>query len=90
MLLAVLAFAGVPADARAQTATQQREAAVLQARGGHMAEAQAALKSAYRLLFREKLTISNALARIESELPSLPEVKHLIHFIKNSARGISK
>ena len=29
----------------AQTATQQREAAVLQARGGHMAEAQAALRA---------------------------------------------
>jgi UDP-N-acetylglucosamine acyltransferase len=59
-------------------------------RNGVSAEAQAALKSAYRLLFREKLTISNALARIESELPSLPEVKHLINFIRNSARGISK
>ena len=45
LLLAVLAFAGVPADARAQTATQQREAAVLQARAGHMAEAQAALRA---------------------------------------------
>ena len=45
LLLAVLAFAGVQADARAQTATQQREAAVLQARGGHMAEAQAALRA---------------------------------------------
>jgi Flp pilus assembly protein TadD len=45
LLLAVLAFAGLPADARAQTATQQREAAVLQARGGHMAEAQAALRT---------------------------------------------
>ena len=45
MLLAVLALAGGPADACAQTATQQREAAVLKARAGQMAEAQAALRA---------------------------------------------
>lgn len=45
MLLAVLALAGGPADARAQTATQQREAALLKARAGQMAEAQAALRA---------------------------------------------
>lgn len=53
-------------------------------------EAQAALKSAYKILFREKLTIPNALARIEVELPPLPEIKHLIQFIRGSERGISK
>ena len=45
MLLAVLALAGGPPDARAQTATQQREAAVLKARAGQMVEAQAALRA---------------------------------------------
>ena len=45
LLLAALALAGVPANARAQTATQQREAAVLKARAGQMAEAQAALRA---------------------------------------------
>jgi UDP-N-acetylglucosamine acyltransferase len=59
-------------------------------RNGVSAEAQSALKTAYRLLFREGLTISNALARIESELPRLPEVQHLIQFTRNSSRGISK
>ncbi|MDB6038513.1 MAG: Acyl-[acyl-carrier-protein]--UDP-N-acetylglucosamine O-acyltransferase [Verrucomicrobiales bacterium] len=53
-------------------------------------EAQAALKQAYKILFREGLTISNALLRIESELPNLPEVKHLIEFVRASQRGISK
>ncbi|MBM3649566.1 MAG: hypothetical protein FJX11_17440, partial [Alphaproteobacteria bacterium] len=43
-LLATL-LAGVPTDGFAQTATQQREAAVLKARAGHMAEAQAALRA---------------------------------------------
>ena len=45
LLLAVLALAGASSDAFAQTATQQREAAVLKARAGQMAEAQAALRA---------------------------------------------
>jgi UDP-N-acetylglucosamine acyltransferase len=53
-------------------------------------QSQAALKQAYKILFREKLTIPNALAKIESDLPALPEIKHLIAFIRKSERGISK
>ena len=53
-------------------------------------EVQGALKQAYKILFREGLTISNALARIESELPRHPEVLHLIQFVRTSERGISK
>jgi len=53
-------------------------------------EAQAALKNAYKILFREGLTISNALTRVEAELPPLPEIKHLVQFTRNSERGISK
>ena len=53
-------------------------------------EAQAALKQAYRILFREGLTIPNALSRIESELPPLPEVRHLVAFARASERGLSK
>lgn len=59
-------------------------------RHGISTEAQGALKHAYKILFREGLTITNALARIESELPRLPEVCHLVEFIRGSARGISK
>ncbi len=54
------------------------------------AEATAALKQALRLLFRENLAIPNALARIEEELPPLPELRHLVQFIRASDRGISK
>ena len=53
-------------------------------------EAQGALKQAYKILFREKLTIPNALGKIESDLPALPEIKHLVEFIRKSERGISK
>lgn len=49
-----------------------------------------ALKACYRILFREGLTISNAVARIEKEVPLLPEVLHLLLFVKTSERGISK
>jgi UDP-N-acetylglucosamine acyltransferase len=58
-------------------------------RNGISDKAQAALKKAYKILFREGLITTNALSRIESELPLLPEVKHLIEFIRSSTRGIS-
>jgi len=59
-------------------------------RNGVPEGAQAALRQAYKILFRDGLTTSNALARIESELPPLPEVKHLVQFIRGSERGITK
>ncbi|MEK7678467.1 MAG: acyl-ACP--UDP-N-acetylglucosamine O-acyltransferase [Verrucomicrobiota bacterium] len=59
-------------------------------RKGVSEEAQSALRQAYKILFREGLTISNALARIEAELPALPEVQHLVQFTRQSERGISK
>jgi UDP-N-acetylglucosamine acyltransferase len=51
---------------------------------------QAVLKQAFKYLFRDGLTISNALARIESELQPLPEIQHLVAFTRASQRGISK
>jgi len=59
-------------------------------RNGVSDEAQAALRQAFKILFREGLTISNALTRIESEVPKLPEVEHLIQFARTSTRGLSK
>ena len=59
-------------------------------RNGVSEDAQAALRQAFKILFREGLTISNALARIEKELPPLPEVQYLVAFVRNSGRGISK
>ncbi len=59
-------------------------------RNGISAEAQAAMRAAYKLLFREGLTIPNALAKIEKDLPKPPEILHLIQFVKTSERGISK
>lgn len=59
-------------------------------RNGVSEEAQTALKQAYKIIFRDGLTISNALVRIEAELPKLPEVLHLLEFARKSERGLSK
>jgi UDP-N-acetylglucosamine acyltransferase len=59
-------------------------------RNGVSEEAQSALRQAYKLLFRSGLTIPNALAQIEKELPASPELTHLIQFVRTSQRGISK
>ena len=59
-------------------------------RNGISEDAQAAVRQAYKILFREGLTSSNALARIESELSTFPEVQHLVRFVRTSERGISK
>jgi UDP-N-acetylglucosamine acyltransferase len=48
------------------------------------------LKQAYRLLFLSGLTTTQALERIDSELPACAEIQHLVHFIKTSERGITR
>ncbi len=48
------------------------------------------LKQAYRLIFLSKLNTSQALERIVAEVGICPEIDHLIHFIKLSARGIAR
>jgi UDP-N-acetylglucosamine acyltransferase len=59
-------------------------------RNGVSEEAQGALKSAYKIIFREGLTVSNALQKIESELPAVEEIQHLLKFARSSERGLSK
>ncbi|HEU5125044.1 MAG TPA: acyl-ACP--UDP-N-acetylglucosamine O-acyltransferase [Verrucomicrobiae bacterium] len=59
-------------------------------RHGISEEAITALRQAYKILFREGLTISNAIVKIESELPRLTEIQHLVEFVRTSERGISK
>jgi len=59
-------------------------------RHGVPEETQTALRQAFKLLFREGLTIPNALARITAELPPSPELGHVVSFVRTSERGISK
>ena len=50
-----------------------------------------ALKKAYRLIFRSGLTLEKALKQLgEDEISQLPEVQHLLQFIQESKRGISR
>ncbi|MEB3196708.1 MAG: acyl-ACP--UDP-N-acetylglucosamine O-acyltransferase [Candidatus Sericytochromatia bacterium] len=51
------------------------------------ASARADLKRAFRALFREQRTVSQALAEI-ARLPAGPELVHLVDFIQSSQRGI--
>jgi UDP-N-acetylglucosamine acyltransferase len=59
-------------------------------RRGFSEETIAALRSAYRILFREGLGVDEAVARIRSEVPSLPEVRHFAEFALSSERGLAR
>ena len=59
-------------------------------RHGVSSESQAALRQAYKILFREGLTIPNALTRLETEMEAIPEIQHLVQFVRESKRGIGK
>jgi UDP-N-acetylglucosamine acyltransferase len=58
-------------------------------RRGFSPEVRKALKQAYRILFQSKLNVSQAVARAEAEVPAIPEVRHLLQFIRASERGIT-
>jgi len=59
-------------------------------RHGLSEEVQSALRQAYKILFREGLTISNALAKVEQEVAQLPEVQYLVQFVRSSERGMTR
>jgi UDP-N-acetylglucosamine acyltransferase len=48
------------------------------------------LKKAYRIIFRSGLILEEALDRVKSELSGSEEAMHLIDFMKNSKRGITR
>lgn len=48
------------------------------------------LKKAYNILFREKRTLADALKKIKTDMPNIPEVKHLVEFIEKNKRGICR
>lgn len=49
-----------------------------------------AISDAYRIVFRSKLLLEDAIKKAESEVEDLPEVRHFIKFIKESERGICR
>jgi UDP-N-acetylglucosamine acyltransferase len=58
-------------------------------RAGYKASDVAILKKAYQVLYRSGLKLQDALAKIETEIPT-PETLHLVAFIRRSERGICR
>jgi UDP-N-acetylglucosamine acyltransferase len=58
-------------------------------RAGFTAEQIAALKQAYRIIYRSGLKLEDALRRVESEVPT-EHTLHLVKFIRASERGICR
>ena len=58
-------------------------------RRGLSDEVRKALKKTYRILFKSDASLSKALVRVEQEIETLSEVRHLIEFIRASERGIT-
>lgn len=59
-------------------------------RRGFSAETRAALDRCYKLLFRDGLTVANAVARMREQYPSIHEVEVLARFAETSARGLTR
>lgn len=59
-------------------------------RKGFTPEQIAVIEKAYRLLYRSKMNISQALVKLEEEAKGHPEVEMMVQFIKESERGIAK
>jgi len=49
-----------------------------------------AISEAYRIIFRSKLLMEDAIKKAEAEVENLPEVNHFIKFIKESERGVCR
>ncbi len=48
------------------------------------------LKNSYKILFRSKLTLKEAIDKIKQEIKASREVSHLIEFIEKNKRGICR
>jgi UDP-N-acetylglucosamine acyltransferase len=59
-------------------------------RRGFSDQSIANLKKAYRIIFRSGLILEEALAKVKAELGDSPEAVHLMEFMKNSKRGITR
>jgi UDP-N-acetylglucosamine acyltransferase len=59
-------------------------------RRGFSRDTIAALKLAYRILFRDNHTVSEAVKRVEAEVEPTPEVKLLTEFLLTSERGVTR
>lgn len=59
-------------------------------RAGYTPEQIQRIKDAYRILFRSKLGLNEALARARAEVGGHPEVDHFLDFVARSERGVTR
>ena len=59
-------------------------------RAGMSEEQIGRVKQAYKVLFRQNLGLAEALAQVEAEMGSYPEIEHFVRFIRGSQRGITR
>ncbi len=58
-------------------------------RHGVTAESRGALRRAYKILYRSELNMSDALERIEDEVPHTDDVRYLVDFVRRTLQGRS-
>ena len=59
-------------------------------RRGFTEETRETLKRAYKMLYRSEMNFGDAVKKIEDELPSIPEIRHLVEFYRTSSRGVTR
>jgi UDP-N-acetylglucosamine acyltransferase len=59
-------------------------------RAGFSADALARVKSSYKILYRSKLGLREAVAHVKAEHGGHPEIDHLVAFLDGSERGIAR
>lgn len=57
-------------------------------RKGYPQETTEAIKRCYRTLFRSKLLLDEAIARVEAESGAIEEIRYFLEFVRSSKRGV--
>ncbi len=57
-------------------------------RKGYSRETVDAIKRCYLTLFRSKMLLEEALAKVEAESGSIPEIRYFLDFVRSSKRGV--
>jgi len=57
-------------------------------RKGYTQETVDAIKRCYLTLFRSKMLLDEAIAKVEEESGSIPEIRYFLDFVRSSKRGV--
>jgi UDP-N-acetylglucosamine acyltransferase len=57
-------------------------------RKGYPKETVDAIKRCYLTLFRSKLLLDDAIAKVEAESGSIAEIRYFLEFVRSSKRGV--